>query len=135
MYCSLNTFSVYVRESRYTKELLDKTGAFTISIPLGNPDPVINRVCGSLSGRDVDKADSAKLELAAPESNGVPGIRQYPLTIECKVLYSQRQELDKLPENVIETFYPESLVGFPEFDMRDPHTEYIGRIVAAYMIK
>ena len=132
---NLPTFTVYVRESRYTKELLDKTGEFTVSIPLGNPDPVINRVCGSLSGRDVDKVESAKLELAAPEKNGVPGIRQYPLTIECKVLYSQREELSELPEEIIETFYPESLVGFPEFDMRDPHTAYIGRIVDAYIIK
>lgn len=132
---NLPAFTVYVRESRYTKEVLDQTGEFTISIPMGNPDPVINRVCGSLSGRDVDKVSSAKLDLVPPETNGVPGIRQYPLTIECKVLYSQREELSDIPEDIIETFYPESLVGFPEFDMRDPHTEYIGRIVDAYIIK
>ncbi len=132
---NIPTFSVYVRESRCTKEILDNTGVFTISIPMGNHDPVINRVCGSLSGRDVDKVEAAKLELVPPEKNGVPGIRQYPLTIECEVLYSQREELSRIPQEIIETFYPESLVGFPEFDMRDPHTEYIGRIVDAYIIK
>ena len=132
---NLPAFTVYVRESRYTKEVLDETGEFTISIPLGKSDPVINRVCGSLSGHDVDKVDSAKLDLVPPETNGVSGIRQYPLTLECKVLYSQRQELEKIPEDIVETFYPESLVGFPEFDMRDPHTAYIGRIVDAYIIK
>ena len=129
-------FTVYVRQSRYTKAQLDNTGAFTVSVPLGGPmEKELFRVCGSLSGRDVDKVDSAKLDLVPPETNGVPGIRQYPLTIECKVLYSQRQELEKIPEDIIETFYPESLVGFTEFDMRDPHTTYIGRIVDAYIIK
>ena len=44
------TFVVYVREHRYTKPQLDKTMEFTLSIPLDKPDPLINKVCGSLSG-------------------------------------------------------------------------------------
>ena len=46
------TFVVYVREHRYTKSQLDKTMEFTLSIPLDKPDPLIHKVCGSLSGRD-----------------------------------------------------------------------------------
>ena len=30
----LPTFTVYVRQSRYTREQLDKTGEFTVSVPL-----------------------------------------------------------------------------------------------------
>ena len=48
-------FTVYVRQSRYTKALLDKNPEFTVNIPVGAVDKKILGVCGSKSGRDVDK--------------------------------------------------------------------------------
>ena len=75
------TFVVYVREHRYTKAQLDKTREFTLSIPLDKPDPLIHKVCGSLSGRDTDKVSEAKLTLAAPEKNNTPAVAEYPLTL------------------------------------------------------
>ena len=57
------TFTVYVREHRYTKAQLDKAREFTLSIPLEKPDSEINRVCGFESGRNVDKAKKAGLTL------------------------------------------------------------------------
>ena len=44
------TFHVYVRQGRYTKSQLDKTGEFTVSVPLDKPDPAINKICGWQSG-------------------------------------------------------------------------------------
>ena len=52
---NLPAFTIYVREHRYTKTQLDKTGEFTISIPTGNPDPKINQICGMQSGHNIDK--------------------------------------------------------------------------------
>ena len=89
------TFVVYVREHRYTKTQLDRTGEFTLGIPLDKPDPLIARVCGSLSGRNTDKAAEAKLTLVEAETNHTPAVAQYPLTLECKVLYTQKQELTR----------------------------------------
>ena len=54
------TFHVYVRQGRYTREQLDKTGEFTISIPLDQPDPVINKICGWQSGHTIDKVKEAE---------------------------------------------------------------------------
>ena len=49
-------FTVFVRQSRYTKELLDKNGEFTINVPLKGTDrKQALGFCGSKSGRDVDK--------------------------------------------------------------------------------
>ena len=79
-------FTVYVRKNRYTKAQIDKTGEFTISIPLEKPNPAITKVCGSQSGRNIDKVKEAGLTLEDPEVNNTPGIREYPLTLECKVL-------------------------------------------------
>jgi len=129
------TFVVYVRQSRYTKGQLDKTGAFTISVPLEGVDPLIGKVCGSQSGFDIDKVKEAGLVLEEASINGTPGIRQYPLTIECKVLYSQDQVLAKIPEDIIRTYYPQSAPAADRLANRDYHTVYVGEIEAAYIIR
>lgn len=129
------TFTVYVREHRYTKAQLDETGEFSISVPMDKPIPLIAKVCGTQSGRDVDKETEANLTLEAPEIIRVPGIKEYPLTLECKILYSQRQELEKIPAEIRAQMYPQDVDGTYFMANQDPHTAYIGEIVAAYMIK
>ena len=128
-------FTVYVREHRYTKAQLDSVGEFTVSIPLDNPIPSIAKVCGTQSGRDVDKEAEAHLTLENPEIISVPGIKEYPLTLECRILYSQRQELEKLPDEIRKVMYPQDVDGTYHMANRDAHTMYIGEIVAAYIIK
>lgn len=124
------TFVAYVRDSRYTKGPLDKTGRFTLSIPLDKADPEITRICGRLSGRDIDKVQEAHLTLEEPEVNGVPGVKEYPLTLECEVLYTQKQDFDAIPETIRERMYkPVEHYG------NDIHTAYIAKIVSAYIIK
>ena len=128
-------FTVYVRQSRFTKELLDASGEFVISVPLGDPDPVINQVCGRQSGRDVDKEEAAGLTLVPGNKVNVPGIAEYPLTIECKVVYAQKQELSELPEEIVRVIYPEKVDESTGKAYRDAHTMYIGEIVDAYVIR
>ena len=132
---SVPAFTVYVREGRYTKAQLDKTGEFTISVPLAGPDPAINRVCGSMSGRDVDKVSEAKLTLEQPGTIQTPGIREYPITFECRVLYAQKQDLSKIPQDIRERMYLQDIDGAAPMANRDAHTMYIGQIVDAYIIK
>ena len=69
------TFTVYVREHRYTKAQLDAAGEFTVSIPADGIIPSIAKICGTQSGRDVDKETAAHLTLEPPEAVHVPGIR------------------------------------------------------------
>ena len=99
-------FTVYVREHRYTKAQLDATGEFTISIPMEGVIPSIVKICGWQSGYDIDKETAAHLTLEEPEVIHVPGIKEYPLTLECKVLYSQKQDLEKIPEDIRAKMYP-----------------------------
>ncbi len=129
------TFHVYVRQGRYTKAQLDKTGEFTISVPLDHPDADINRICGWQSGRDIDKAAAAGLKLESAEVIHTPGIRQYPLTIECRILYAQDQELPKIPEDIRNRMYPQDVDGAYPMANRDCHTMYVGEIVDAYIIR
>ena len=129
------TFHVYVRQGRYTKPQIDKTGEFTVSVPLTGIDPLINQVCGSESGYNVDKVKAAGLILEKPEVIQTPGVVQYPLTLECKVIYAHDQDISKLPEKIRKSSYPEDVPGTFPLANRDFHTEYIGEIVSAYIIR
>ena len=122
------TFVVYVRQSRFTKEQIEKNGSFTISCFLEEPDPKIFKVCGTQSGRDIDKVSEAGLTLEEAQMNGVPGIKEYPLTIECKVLYSQDQVLEKIPADSLDRFYAGE-------ESSDYHTMYVGEILDSYIIR
>lgn len=128
-------FTVYVREHRYTKAQLDATGEFTISIPVDGVVPSIAKICGTQSGRDVDKETAARLTLEPPEVIHVPGIKEYPLTLECRILYSQKQELERIPKDIRGRMYPQDVDGTYCMANRDAHTAYIGEIVAAYIIR
>ena len=123
-------FIAYVRESRYTKALLEETGEFTINIPYGDYDASVLGYCGTKSGRDCDKIQDMNLTLEAPNKISVPGIREFPLTLECKVIYKQKQELTYLPEEVLARYYPADAEGF-----QDPHIAYYGEILDAYLIQ
>ena len=132
---NIRTFVAYVRQSRYSKPQIDETREFTLSIPLTAPDPEINRICGTLSGRDVDKVKEAGLTLEPPQTNHTPGIKEYPLTIECRVLYAQDQDLSKIPEDLCAVYYPQDVPGSDSIMNRDFHTAYIAEIVDAYIIR
>lgn len=131
---SLPVFTIYVRTGRFTRQQLDENPEFTVSIPLGEPDPAITRVCGTMSGRGVDKVKEAGLTLEEPEINGVPGIREYPLTLECRVLYREVQDAAKYPEKIMK-FYPRNVGSEGSGANRDVHVMYIGEIVDAYVIE
>lgn len=125
-----SVFIAYVRETRYTKQLLEEGGEFTVNIPYGDLDSNILGYCGTKSGRDTDKIHDLGLTLVDSDIVQVPGIQELPLTLECRVIYKQQQDLDRMPQSVIDRFYP--VVN--EENFRDYHIAYYGEIVNAYLI-
>lgn len=124
-------FIAYVRESRYTKDMLERNGEFTVNIPMGEIDSRILSHCGRTSGRDTDKIKDLNLTLVDSDVISVPGILELPLTLECKVIYRQKQDLSELNQAVIERFYPQmDASGF-----RDSHIAYYGEIVGACLLE
>lgn len=129
---STELFAAYVRESRYTRELLDENPEFTVNIPMGAVEPErlkeILGVCGSKSGRDMDKIADLGLTLEQPEEISVPAIKELPLTLECKVVFRQKQQTELLDKK-FERFYPVEENG------KDEHFAYYGEIVKAYIVE
>lgn len=132
---NMPTFVAYVRENRYTKACIDRTGEFSLSIPLEAPDANINKICGWQSGRDIDKVKEAGLTVAESVVLSTPGVKEYPLTLECKVLHAGKIDLSQLPDEIREKMYPADVEGTYPMANRDTHTVYTAHIVEAYIIK
>lgn len=127
-------FIVFVREGRYTRELLDSSGNFTVNIPYGSYDKKVIGYCGSKSGRDTDKIEDLGLTLIEPEVINTPAIKELPLTLECKVAYQQLQNKDAIPPEIREKMYPASVDSSNPMANRDYHVVYYGEIVSAYIL-
>ena len=127
-------FVGYVRESRFTREMLDENGEFTINVPMGEIDSRILGYCGTKSGRDTDKFNELGLEAVDSDVVSVPGIRQLPLTLECKVLTSKIQNIPMLPENLQNRYYPKGVDSSNPGSNEDFHIAYYGEIVNSYLI-
>lgn len=124
-------FIAYVRDSRYTKQLLEESGEFTVNIPLDSENREILGYCGRKSGRDTDKLCDMHLVTVDSDVVAAPGIAQFPLTLECRVIYRQRQNPAAMPRDVIDRFYPPA----GEHMEPDMHTAFYGEIVNAYLIE
>lgn len=104
-----------VRPQRYTMDFIDKSDYFTLSFYGENK--AIHKVCGSVSGRDVDK--TALTGLTPVFSDNTVYFGEARLVIMCKKQYVQRLEeecfVDKEP---IDKWYPQN----------DYHYMIIGKI-------
>ena len=123
-------FIAFVRGCRHTKAMLDKNPEFTVNIPLGDIDPKILSVCGTKSGRDMDKFAELGLTEETPETISVPGIRELPLTLECKVIYKQDQDPTAIAKENDDRYYAKGTANEGDY-----HTAYYGQILAAYIIE
>ena len=128
-------FVTFIRENRFTRSLLEKNGEFTVSIPVDDSAKKILGFCGSKSGRDVDKAKELGLTYVEPEMVSTPGVKELPLTLECKVIYKQKQDMSAMTEEARAKFYPQDVDSLSTGSNKDTHVAYYGEIVNAYVIK
>lgn len=107
---------VVIRPQRYTKEFIDASEAFSLSI-LGEGYRRELNYLGSVSGRNEDKVAESGLTLA--HEDGVPYFAEASCVLLCKKLYAQ-------PMNA-ESFIDKSLID-KWFAAGDFHTLYIAEI-------
>lgn len=127
-------FITFVREHRLTREMLDTNPEFTVNLPVADSDKKIGRFCGTNSGRDMDKIQAMNLTLVEADEVSVPAIAEYPLTLECRLMYRQPQEAELIPQAIRERHYPENVDSTAPLANKDYHTAYYGEIVKAYRL-
>ena len=113
-------FAAYVRTSRFTYDLLERTGEFTICAPLGELSKEAAKaigICGSKSGRDVDKLAQAGVHLVEADIVRPPAIKELPLTFECRVVFSQEQPIKDINSRFGKFYVPNTAHS-------EPHVAY-----------
>ncbi|HEX3033068.1 MAG TPA: flavin reductase family protein [Bacillota bacterium] len=114
-------FMVMVRSSRYTHELLAKSTEFTVTIPRGDLKEAL-KLCGTKSGRDMDKLAAAGLKTRAGSKTATPVLDCAGIHYECKIVYRQDMSEEQMTAEVKDKWYGS-----------DPlHTLYFGEILASY---
>ena len=114
------TFTVYVRKSRYTHALLENATTFTVSVPFEDTYREALALCGTKSGRDIDKMKTLGAEFFEARYGGQNGFAGCRYQIECRIL--SRSDLDENTieeESLLRRYYPNG----------DSHTMYIGEIL------
>lgn len=116
-------FNIMVRYNRYTYQLLQNTDEFTISVPLQNPLQKELGICGSKSGRQMNKFEEAGLTSVPGRKVAAPIVGECDLFYECKIIYRQAMEPTALPADIQEKSYQ-------DFNY---HVFFTGEIVASYL--
>lgn len=118
-------FTVLVRYSRFTHELLENTDEFTISVPMKNDLSKALGICGTQSGRNLDKIEAANLSLQESQVIDTPVIKDCDIYYECKIVHRQSMEPSLFNKDLKKIKYPDN----------DYHVIYYGEILASYTRK
>lgn len=95
---------VFIRPERYTYEFIEKQPGFTLSF-MGEEHKEVHKICGSKSGRDLDKVAATGLTPVFTE-NGNVTFAESRLVLECRKLYAA--DIDKecfLVPDIYENWY------------------------------
>lgn len=109
--------TVYIRPQRYTLEFVEREDTFTLCF-FGEQYRKALALCGSKSGRDVDKVKECGFTVATAE--GAPYFEEADLVLVCKKAYWQDMDPTHFLDGEIDSkWYPG----------KDYHRIFIGEIV------
>jgi len=116
-------FSAFVRTSRYTHLCLQQASSFTVNVPrLGELTEEL-MLCGTKSGRDLDKADACGFDLQQAQHVDTPILGQCGLHYECRILARSQLESSDLADDRVRKFYQDI----------DLHQIVLGEIQTVYV--
>lgn len=111
-----NVVYIVIRQSRFTKEFIDREGTFSLSF-LGEKNRNMLKYLGSVSGRTEDKIKEAGVELNYEKE--IPFVDQANLALICKVMSATVLKPEEfLAEEIDQTWYQD----------KDYHTLYIAEV-------
>jgi flavin reductase (DIM6/NTAB) family NADH-FMN oxidoreductase RutF len=117
---NMDVVFAFVRPTRHTQDFIERSGRFAVSF-LGAERREALRICGSVSGRDADKAVLAGLTPIPFGDNRQAGFAESSMEIACRVLYCQDIDPESFRDRSLLSHYPK----------RDYHRMYVGAIERA----
>ena len=115
-------FTVLVRKSRYTFELIENAKEFTVSIPTQSSTKDKLAFAGTRSGREIDKFEQGIITRAKAKSVDTSTVLESDIVYECRIIYKHKIDPQILADEVLRTSYRDG----------DYHNIYYGEIVEAY---
>jgi flavin reductase (DIM6/NTAB) family NADH-FMN oxidoreductase RutF len=114
-------FTVLVRPSRHSYSLMEQVSDFTVNV-LPRELAAGASLCGSVSGREHDKFQEARLTPIPSREVRSPIIKECVVHYECRTVSRVDMVPDALVQSVRQQFYKKG----------DFHRIYFGEIVASY---
>jgi flavin reductase (DIM6/NTAB) family NADH-FMN oxidoreductase RutF len=114
-------FTVLVRPTRHTFELIEGSGEFSVNV-LSEDYAKQIAFCGTESGRDRDKIKECGFSLEKGNSIAIPHLKEAAVVYECRNVHKNNVINAALHPSIVKEFYPQG----------DFHTVYYGRILGVY---
>lgn len=111
-----NVVYIFVRDSRYTKEFLDKHDTFSLTF-FNKDQKSALKYLGAVSGRDENKIENARMHVQMAENT--PFLDEGTLAIICKKLSATKIEASDFIDTTIDSTW---------YTTQDYHTMYVGEI-------
>ena len=118
----LDTCTVYVRPERYTYQFMEERDYFTVSV-LPQSHRQTMQICGTQSGRDIDKVKACGLTLRYGAGDA-PFFDEAEWVLVCKKLYIQDMKPECVKDERIFQSYTPAKGGW--------HRLYVGEVLEAY---
>ena len=115
-----NVVSIFIRDSRYTKEFIDKQATFSLTFfdRQNKENKLAHKYFGAVSGRKEDKISNAKMHVDYA-SDGTPFIDEGNLVLICRKMSATKI----LPEQFID-----DSIDNTWYKDKDYHTMYVAEI-------
>lgn len=115
-------FQVYVRPTRYTFELMERSAEFTVNFFSGEYAKAL-AMCGSRSGRDTDKMFMSGLHAERGILIRSSYIHESLFHYECRIIHKHLVDPETLDRKIIKRYYPK----------KDFHMVYYGEIIGTFI--
>lgn len=114
----------YVRKTRHTFNFTEKGGFFTLSFFGKNHRDALG-ICGSKSGRDIDKVAATGLTpVYAEDAGNVPYFEEAETVFVCRKLYSDFIDAENFCDDTLDSQI---------YGLKDYHKFYVGEILHVYV--
>jgi flavin reductase (DIM6/NTAB) family NADH-FMN oxidoreductase RutF len=111
--------TVLVRFSRFTHEIISNADSFTVSFSMDETLRQAMNICGTKSGRDIDKFKECGLTPVYVDEVQSPYIAEGDLHFICKIVYKNTLEPELLSAEIKERWYKDN----------DYHGIYYGEVL------
>ncbi len=111
---------VFVRPSRYTYELINEAGTFTVNCMPEGAEKAVAR-CGAVSGRQVDKVAEQGWTVQNGLAVPAPYLSEAAIHVECRTVFKAKVTQD-LEAGLLARSYPRG----------DLHDIYFGQVMGVY---